>query len=105
MDFVVMRTHNGSTDVPRVLLSHDLEQHSFAPAVKLPVEDPLPGAKDFDEPSGRASGRGLSRAAEAAVGHDDDRCALRPVICEAQPACAARFRSASALSLRVPSRA
>jgi len=34
------------------LYTYDLDQHPLPPpAVELPVEDPLPGTKDFGEPS------------------------------------------------------
>ena len=43
------------------LCTYDLDQHTLPPpAVKLPVENPLPGAKDFGE---------LSEAVEPTVGH------------------------------------
>ena len=49
------------------LLTYDLDQHPLPPpAVEFAVENPLPGAKDFGEPS---------EAVEAAVRHSNDNLA------------------------------
>jgi hypothetical protein len=49
------------------LLPDDLDQYPLPPpAVEFPVEEPLPGTKDFGE---------LSRAVEPAVGHRDHNLA------------------------------